>query len=48
MVVRISRELEYAKCLAVLGYAKRKKIIDETEYRSLKKKVADKYMVVAV
>lgn len=42
---RLTREMEYAKCIAVLGKILRMGIITEKEYTSTKKYLMNKYMI---
>ncbi len=42
---RLTREMEYAKCIAVLGKILRMGIITEKEYTSTKKYLMNKYRI---
>lgn len=42
----MTREMEYAKCMAVLRKIVRMGIITENEYMAVKNKLMDKYLVI--
>lgn len=42
----MTREMEYAKCMAVLRRIYRKGSITESEYRYTKRKLKDRFMIV--
>lgn len=42
----MTREMEYAKCMAVLRKIVRLEIITENEYVAARKKLMDKYLVI--
>ena len=44
----MTREMEYAKCIAVLRKMVRMNMISEIEYKKAKNKIMDKYLIVHV
>nr|WP_294484706.1 SHOCT domain-containing protein [uncultured Anaerosporobacter sp.] len=42
----MTREMEYAKCIAVLRKLFRKEMITEMEYNKARQKIMDRYLIV--